>query len=149
MQSTRKSYHGNMDCDTLKCTMEEWVKSRRCFVLIHDGSKSSTGRRSVFTRRYALVWRGKLTPYSIKFFYDYRENLADFTLDDISREVMKQLGKMQLPIESPPLDKNSFWSLFKWAFGRHDIPPVPLPKTQEQLELDVIEGVLNNKKNTV
>lgn len=149
MQTARKSYHGKTDCDTMKCTMEEWVRSRRCFVLIHDGSKSSMGRRSVFTRQYVLVWRGRVTPYSIKFYYDYRENLADFTLDDVSREVMKQLGKMQLPIEEPPPEKNSFWATFKWAFGRHDVPINPLPKTQEQLESEVIEHVLENKKSTV
>lgn len=158
-----KYYHGETDCVTLRCSLEEWVKSRKCFVMIHDGSTAPGGQnhRAAFTRKYALVWNGRIQPYTIKFYYDYREDLADFTIDDVTRQVMNQLNKLNAKIESPPQDM-SFWGKIKFAFSNNGQPDIKLwdvitygfklkpkvtPKTKEQQEEEVVGNIIEAKNN--
>jgi hypothetical protein len=84
-------YHGGMDCDTMKHTIEAIVKKSGCFINIHDGSAKDG--IMCYIKEYALIYNGKLQKHAIKFLYDHRINTAGFKTDDVTLDIIDKLSK--------------------------------------------------------
>ena len=79
---------------TIRTGVESWVINHPdWFELIHDGSQIGDGRRSFFTKMYALKRNGKAIGVGVKFTYDYRTGLAAVELDDVVVKMMEESSK--------------------------------------------------------
>ena len=79
---------------TIRTGVESWVINHPdWFELIHDGSQIGEGRRSFFTKMYALKHNGKAMGVGVKFTYDYRTGIAAVELDDVVVKMMEESSK--------------------------------------------------------
>jgi hypothetical protein len=81
-------------CSFIRKVLEQEVEKSPFFKTIHNTVKDSDGdSRKVCVRSYRLCLKNEDTNFMVKFFYDYRNDIAKMYFDMVSEKALSHMVK--------------------------------------------------------